>query len=114
MANRAHSTPAPASRRRLPAPPVAPIRRRGAGLPSHLAHLAPLLANRSRIEALAAALIDLLDSFDAPLADFELDYDGEAETDACQAVDDIGAPVAIPFPVKLRKIAITSRDRGPA
>jgi hypothetical protein len=107
-------TPIAPSRRRLPAAPVTPVRRRGGGLPSHLAHLAPLLANRSRIEALAAALIDLLDSFDAPLADFEPDYDGEAETDACQAADDISAPVVIPFPVKLRKIAITSRDRGPA
>jgi hypothetical protein len=61
MAMRA-DTPIAPSRRRLPAAPVAPVRRRGGGLPSHLAHLAPLLANRSRIEAQAAALIDLLDA----------------------------------------------------
>ncbi len=81
MATRAHSTPASASRRRLP--PASPLaRRRGPALPPELAHLAPILAQRSRIEALAAALIDLLDSFDAPMEDGEPDADSEDTYDA--------------------------------
>ncbi|WP_159993723.1 hypothetical protein [Roseomonas sp. 18066] len=57
-------------------------RRRSLNLPRELAYLAPILRERGRIEALAAALIDLLDSFDAPTADLE------EEQDCCSAADD--------------------------
>jgi hypothetical protein len=56
-------------------------RHRAPAFPRERAHLAPLLRERSRIEMLAAALIDLLDSFDAPLADLE------DELDCCSAED---------------------------
>jgi hypothetical protein len=85
MAAHADTIPAPTVRRRLGGGPASSRRRVPSNL-AHLAHLAPILANRDRIEALAAALIDLLDSFDAPMAD------REDEPDCCAAADDDLAP----------------------
>ena len=38
--------------------------------------------DRARIEGLIARLIDLLDAYDAPMADMEQDWDHEADADA--------------------------------
>lgn len=65
MATRADSTPAPSRRRRRSA---------------KVAQLAP--PDRARIEGLIARLIDLLDTYDAPSADMEPEWDHEADADA--------------------------------
>jgi len=107
MATRADSTTAPISRRRPAALSAAPRRRRGAALPAHLAHLAPLLRNRERIEALVEQLIALLDALDTPLADMEPDADGEAEPAeaSLQPVERRLASNVIQFP-KARRVKI--------
>jgi hypothetical protein len=99
MATRAHSTPIACGRRPKPASP-APSRERNtlprivpeqagaigaAGL--DLTDYLPTFANRTKIAALAVALIDWLDAT-TPGPDMEPDHDGEEEQDCCPAADD--------------------------
>lgn len=112
MAQRLTTTPDPASRRRPAALPAAPRRRRAPSLPAHLAHFAPLLQDRARIEGLVDFLIELLDALDAPLADLEPDADGEAEPEevSLQPVERrLAASNVIRFP-RARRVQITWRQ----
>lgn len=84
MATALNNAPPLHTSRRSPAP-ARRATRRPCALPPELAHI---LSSRTRIEALAAALIDLLDGMDAPLADLEPDVDLEDEPDCCEAADD--------------------------